>query len=79
MEMAIAGAVSKGGPILLDFGDVTFVDSTGIDAVLKALSALPSGCIVLHGGHRVQRVIDLMGVGQATNLHIHPCEVPIAA
>ena len=35
---------------------------------------LPSGCIILHGAHNgVQKVIDMMGVGQAPNLHIIPC------
>lgn len=80
MTTAIEPAVSRGGPITLDFGDVTFVDSTGVAAILRALKILPSGCIILHGVHNgVQKVIDLMGVGQAPNLHIIPCTLSAAA
>jgi anti-anti-sigma factor len=76
MSMAIAGSVSRGGPISIDLTSVTFMDSTGVSAILRALAALPSGCIVLHGVHHlVQKVLDLMGVGQAPNLHIIPCEL----
>ncbi|HEX6580966.1 MAG TPA: STAS domain-containing protein [Actinomycetota bacterium] len=80
MDTAIKDAVSKGGPITLDFGDLTFVDSSGVGAVLKAVKALPSGCIVLHGVRNpVQKVVDLMGVNRLPNLHVIPCEVPVAA
>jgi anti-sigma B factor antagonist len=76
MSTAIAQAVSRGGPISIDLSDVTFMDSSGVGAIMKALAALPSGCIVLHGVHHlVQKVVDLMGVGQARNLHIIPCEL----
>ena len=80
MTTAIEAAVHRGGPITLDFGDVTFVDSTGVVAILSALKALPSGCIILHGVHNgVQMVVDLMGVGQAPNLHVIPCPLSEAA
>ena len=80
MNTAIEPAVTRGGPITLDFGDVTFVDSTGVAAILSALKALASGCIILHGVHNgVQKVVDLMGVGQAPNLHIIPCTLSTAA
>jgi anti-anti-sigma factor len=74
LNTAIEPAVARGGPITLDFGDVTFVDSTGVAAIVSALKALPSGCIILHGVHNgVQKVVDLMGVGQAPDLHVIPC------
>jgi anti-sigma B factor antagonist len=80
MTTAIEPAVTRGGPITLDLGNVTFVDSTGVAAILSALKALPSGCIILHGVHNgVQKVVDLMGVGQAPNLHIIPCTLSSAA
>ncbi|MDQ4109359.1 MAG: STAS domain-containing protein [Actinomycetota bacterium] len=74
LNTAIHPAVTRGGPIILDFNDVAFVDSTGVAAIVSALKALPSGCIILHGVHNgVQKVVDLMGVGQAPNLHVIPC------
>jgi anti-sigma B factor antagonist len=80
MSTAIEPAVTRGGPITLDFGDVSFVDSTGIAAILSALQALTSGCIILHGVHNgVQKVVELMGVGQAPNLHVIPCTLSEAA
>jgi anti-anti-sigma factor len=74
MEIAMADAVTRGGPISLDLTDVTFVDSTGVAGILKAGSGLPSGCIVLHGVHDgVGKVMGLMGVDLAENVHVIPC------
>lgn len=75
MNVAIAHAVTRGGPIMIDMTGLTFMDSTGVGAILKSVSALPTGCIVLHGVHGgVGRVMDVMGVSQALpNLHVIPC------
>ena len=76
MELAIADAVDRGGPITLDMTDVTFADSSGIGAIVKSVKSLPPrGCIVLHGVRdEVGRVIDLMGIRKGSSaLHIIPC------
>lgn len=75
MNLAIADAVTRGGPITIDMTDLTFLDSAGVGAILESVSALPTGCIVLHGVHgEAGRVIDLMEVGEALpNLHVIPC------
>jgi anti-anti-sigma factor len=74
MHTAIGEAVSRGGPITIDMSDVSFVDSSGVGAILNYVNALPSGCIVLHGVHDgVGKVMDLMGVNQAESLHVIPC------
>jgi anti-anti-sigma factor len=75
MNVAIAHAVSQGGPITIDVSFLTFMDSTGVGAILKSAKELASGCIVLHGVHdEVGRVIELMGVdGARQNLHVIPC------
>ena len=51
LHTAIGGAVSRGGPLTIDMSDVSFVDSSGVGAILNYVNALPSGCIVLHGVH----------------------------
>jgi anti-anti-sigma factor len=74
MNIAIVDAVARGGPISMDLTDMTFLDSTGVSAILKAATDLPSGCIVLHGVHdRVRKVTELMGVDTAENIHVIPC------
>ena len=75
MNVAIAHAVSQGGPITIDMSFLTFMDSTGVGAILKSANELANGCIVLHGVHdEVERVIELMGVdGARRNLHVIPC------
>ncbi|MGH2679387.1 MAG: STAS domain-containing protein [Actinomycetota bacterium] len=75
MNIAIADAVCRGGPIMIDVTELAFMDSTGVEAILTSVNALPTGCIVLHGVHdAVERVIDLMGVdGGLSNLHVIPC------
>jgi anti-anti-sigma factor len=78
MESAIAHAVAQGGPITLDLSQLRFVDSTGIAAITKALKSLPSGCIILHGVHDgIEKVISLMGIEKAPNLHVIACSVAI--
>lgn len=80
MNVAIAHAVSQGGPITIDMSFLTFMDSTGVGAILKSANELANGCIVLHGVHdEVSRVIELMGVdGARQNLHVIPCFPPRA-
>ena len=74
MDLAIVDAVGRGGPISMDLTDITFLDSTGLGAILKAAKDLPSGCIVLHGVHDgVSKVTELMGVDKAENIHVIPC------
>jgi anti-sigma B factor antagonist len=75
MNVAIADAVSRGGPITIDMADLSFMDSSGVGAIIGSVKALPTGCIVLHGAHDgVGRVLDLMGVDRAIpNLHVIPC------
>ena len=78
METAIAPAIAKGGPVTLDLSGLTFIDSTGVGSIVRSLHLLPSGCIVLHGVRgAVQRVLDMMNVDRAPNLHVIPCTVPI--
>jgi anti-sigma B factor antagonist len=65
-------AVAHGGTILVDVSEVTFMDSTGIGAFLRAAVSLRGrGCIILHGEQdRVRRVLDLVRLdGSIPNLH----------
>ena len=65
-------AVEQGGAVLVDLSGLTFMDSTGISAFLRAAVSLGGrGCLILHGEQdRVRRVLDLVGVdGSIPNLH----------
>jgi anti-anti-sigma factor len=74
MDLAIVDAVARGGPISMDLTGITFLDSTGLGAILKAAKDLPSGCIVLHGVQDgVSKVTALMGLDKAENIHVIPC------
>ena len=78
METAISPGIAKGGPVTLDVSGLTFIDSSGVGSIVRSLRALPSGCIVLHGvRNAVQRVLDMMKVDQAANLHVIPCTVRV--
>jgi anti-anti-sigma factor len=71
-------AVARGGPITLDVSDLTFADSTGISAILNASSGMTMGCVLLHGVRdRILRLIELMGIAQAPNLHVLPCAAAV--
>jgi anti-sigma B factor antagonist len=65
-------AVEHGGTILVDVSELTFMDSTGINAFLRAAVSLRGrGCLILHGEQdRVRRVLDLVRVdGSISSLH----------
>lgn len=76
LEDAIGDAVADGGPITLDLSRMTFIDSGGVGAIVKASRALPSGCINLHGVQEATRkLFDIMGIGKLSNVHVIPCSV----
>jgi anti-anti-sigma factor len=89
IDMAVAEEVnaaletwpSAGGPVTIDLSDVTFIDSAGIGALLRAAAALGErGCIIVHGANGpVKKVFELTGVGSGPNIHIIPCTVLVAA
>ena len=68
-------AVADGGPILVDVSEVTFMDSTGINAFLRAAVSLRGrGCIILHGEQDRVRVD-----GSIPNLHRVPHDVAVGS
>lgn len=72
LDGVLQAAVEQGGAILVDLSELTFMDSTGISAFLRAAVSLRGrGCLILHGEqHRVGRVLDLVRVdGSIPNLH----------
>ena len=72
LDTAFEAVVEQGGAVLVDLSELTFMDSTGIKAILKATLALRGrGCLILHGErHGVRRVLDVAGLdGFVPNLH----------
>jgi anti-anti-sigma factor len=80
LDDVLQAAVEQGGAILVDLSELTFMDSTGISAFLRAAVSLQGrGCLILHGEQdRVRRVMDLVRVdGTVPNLHrVHVAELP---
>jgi anti-anti-sigma factor len=75
MHTAIGEAISRGGPLTIDMSDVSFVDSSGVGAILNYVKALPSGWIILHGVHNgVGKLMNIMGVEHPPKLLVilHP-------
>ena len=64
----VARLVDEGArEVVLDLGDVTFVDSTGIAAILEAgKRARRAGAVVtvVSDDENVRRVLDLVGLGR---------------
>lgn len=89
IDLAVAEAVSSalqpwvdaGGPVTVDLSEVTFMDSTGIHALLQAARGLGDrGCIIIHGAHDgIQKVFELTMLDSIPNVHIIPCMVLVEA
>ena len=80
LDRVLGAAVEHGGAVLVDLSELTFMDSTGINAFLRAAVSLRGrGCLILHGEQqRVRRVMDLVRVdGSIPNLHrVHDAVLP---
>jgi len=75
---AVEPSIAGGGAILLDLGALTFIDSTGIGTILQMSQTLgDEGCILLHAPQRrVLRVLELVGIESAANIHVEGCVIP---
>jgi anti-sigma B factor antagonist len=73
--------VETGGPITVDLSEVTFMDSTGIHALIDGAGALGDrGCIIIHGAHDgIQKVFELTMLDELPNIHIIPCRMLVEA
>jgi anti-sigma B factor antagonist len=74
--------IQAGGPIILDFSEVSFMDSTGLRVLIEAATALGErGCIIIHGAHgATSTVLGMTKVDEAMeNVHFIECDVLVAA
>jgi anti-sigma B factor antagonist len=70
--------VGAGGPVILDYSEVSFMDSTGLRVLISAAKRLgDGGCIILHGVHgAVSAVLRMTGIeGAMENVHVIECDV----
>ena len=60
-----------GRVLVLDVSELTFVDSTGIHALVRILDAVGSGCLVLRGAQpNIRYVLNVAGLTMFRNLKI---------
>lgn len=78
---ALQPYVDAGGPVTVDLSEVTFMDSSGIHAIIEAARGLGDrGCIIIHGAHDgIQKVFELTMLDSVSNIHIIPCTVLVGA
>jgi anti-anti-sigma factor len=75
LQDALAEALVLGGFVIVDFADVTFMDSQGIRALIQSASTMVGGTLIVHGVRGpVQRVAELTGLDRIPGLHLVPCE-----
>ena len=71
---ALASAVTEGGPITVDISGLTFMDSTGVHALIRAAATLKDrGCIVIHGLDRspsIRKLFELTRIGELPNVYL---------
>jgi anti-anti-sigma factor len=68
---AVAPALREPGDIFLDLSDLSFVDSTGIAAILQIAEPLAFGALVLTRPQpTVKRVLDITGVHGQGNIRV---------
>lgn len=75
---ALAPVVREGGEIVLDIGDMRFIDSSGAQVLIRALEDLSDrGRIVLaHPSRTVVRIVMIMGLQRFKNLEVREDDSP---
>ncbi|HEY8544982.1 MAG TPA: STAS domain-containing protein [Acidimicrobiales bacterium] len=61
----IASVVETGGPVVLDFAEVSFIDSSGVNLLTRAyhqLGGRPEAVVVRRPSPQVRRVLEMSGV-----------------
>jgi anti-anti-sigma factor len=72
--------IEAGGPIVIDLSRVTFMDSTGVQALIAVADALGDrGCLILHGVNGPTRKVIEMTQLQAVRINIHVIDCSILA
>jgi anti-anti-sigma factor len=72
LEEALAAAAASGRPISVDLAGVTFIDSTGIQAILRcALSLNGRGPLVIRNPSAMAvRILEIMGIADTPDLEV---------
>jgi anti-anti-sigma factor len=71
VDAALAPAIAMGRPIRLDLTEVSFLDSTGLQALVGASLAIRGGCIELRGvSGSVGRVLEVAGVADLPSVRV---------
>jgi len=72
---AIRTAIEPGARIVLDFGDVTFLDSSGLQALVTVASDVaPGGVTIREVRGSPLNVLSLTGLLDIAGLHVEPAE-----
>jgi anti-sigma B factor antagonist len=82
LASALSPWVRAGGPVVVEFSAVSFMDSTGLHVLIGAAKALGDrGCIIIHGAHgATSTLLHMTKVDEALeNVHFIDCEVLVAA
>lgn len=74
LDMAVADQVAEatagltaGGDVVFELTDLTFIDSSGLRAVLQVAERIPDGKLVLRAPtDAVRRVLDIVGLTEAS-------------
>ena len=76
-DSALMPLCAAGGPVTIQVSDLTFMDSTGLHALVRAALELKDrGCIIIHGldGNRsIRKVLELSRVDEISNIHLIGC------
>jgi anti-sigma B factor antagonist len=77
LQCRLDDASVEGGPLVVDLRELTFMDSTGIHAWVRASQLLAANdwCVYLHvRGGIVERVLKVAGLDGVPNVHVvrHP-------
>ena len=72
LEEALLVALADGRPVTVDMQDVTFIDSSGLKAIVStaAESTLPAPLTVKDPSPAVRRVLELFGMEQLPHIRV---------
>ena len=66
--------IPPGGPITIDLSELTFMDSTGIHAIVSLARRCADDVFLENPQGAVRKILDIAGVDERTGVHVRKTE-----
>ena len=81
LDSALKPLCVGGGHVTLDISRLSFMDSSGLHAIVRAAQELQDrGCVIIHGldgSVSIRKLFELTQIEKVPNIHVIRCDVRV--